>query len=187
MGEAGKVTPMTAEAFLDWASRREGRYELADGVAVAMAPEMVRHARTKFRACSTLDRAIRKAGLGCEALIDGVGVRIDDTTLYIPDVLVRCGEVIDEDSLEVADPLIVLEVASESTGGIDLNRKFRDYFRLESLRHYLILLGPERGVIHHARTPGSEDILSRIHGEGEIRLDPPGLSVTVEEFYGIGG
>jgi len=27
MGDAGKVAPMTVEAFLDWAGRREGRYD----------------------------------------------------------------------------------------------------------------------------------------------------------------
>lgn len=185
MGDAGKIAPMTAEAFLEWAGRLGERYELSDGVAVAMAPETVKHARTKASAWATLDRAIRKAGLDCEAFIDGIGVRIDDTSLYIPDVLVRCGEPAEAEALEIEDPTIVVEVASDSTGGVDLNRKFRDYFRLESLRHYLILLGEDRGIIHHARNPESVDILSRIYSEGEIRLDPPGLTVTVEALYGF--
>ncbi|CAA9350884.1 MAG: hypothetical protein AVDCRST_MAG90-2430, partial [uncultured Microvirga sp.] len=66
---------MTVDEYLVWAEGRPGRYELVAGEVVAMAPEQVRHARTKFAAQNALDRAIQSAGVGCEVFPDGMTVR----------------------------------------------------------------------------------------------------------------
>jgi hypothetical protein len=56
------------------------------------------------------------------------------------------------------------------------------YFELPSVAHYLIVHPAKRSVIHHRReTTGG--IATRILSSGKIQLDPPGLSVLVEEFY----
>ena len=68
---------MTVDEFLAWADGREGRWELADGVPVCMSPERVAHVETKFSAGSALKAAIKKAGLPCEAFIDGLAIRVD--------------------------------------------------------------------------------------------------------------
>jgi Uma2 family endonuclease len=41
---------MTVDEFLSWADTQPGRYELDDGEIVGMAPERIRHARTKSEA-----------------------------------------------------------------------------------------------------------------------------------------
>ena len=46
--------PMSVDEFLDWASAREGKFELHDGRPVAMSPERVRHAGTKGEAYGAL-------------------------------------------------------------------------------------------------------------------------------------
>ncbi len=64
---------MTVEEFIPWAMARPEteHYELVAGEMVAMAPERSVHARTKFRIAGRLAEAIEKAGLACEAFIDG--------------------------------------------------------------------------------------------------------------------
>ncbi len=52
--------------------------------------------------------------------------------------------------------------------------KLSGYFRLPSLRHYLIVAGHLRTIIHHARDE-SGTILTRIVHDGPITLDPPGI------------
>ncbi len=52
-----------------------------------------------------------------------------------------------------------------------------DYFRLPSVRHYLILKTENRTVVHHEL--GDDGIiLTRIVREGAISLDPPGITLT---------
>ena len=39
------------------------------------------------------------------------------------------------------------------------------------------------GVIHHRRREDGQGIDTRVLTAGDIRLDPPGITITVEEVY----
>ena len=174
---------MNADEFLAWAVEQVGgrRYELVAGEVVAMSPERVGHARVKNLVWLALRTALRERGLPCEALGDGISVRIDPWTVYEPDALVRCGEALDGEVVKIDDPLIVVEVVSPSSGAVDKGAKLEGYFLLPSVRHYLIKTD-KRTVIHHARA-GDDRIETRIVRSGPLHLDPPGLTVEVESFF----
>ena len=78
--------------------------------------------------------------------------------------------------------MIVVEVLSPSTGRFDRFGKLPGYFKVPSLRHYVIVDLDHRVVIHHGRTDG--EIATRILGSGPLRLDPPGLDLVVEDLLG---
>jgi Uma2 family endonuclease len=170
------------DAFLAFAEAREGKWELFDGVPVAMSPERIRHISVKGRAYIALDQAIRVAGLACSALTDGVTVRVRDDRAFIPDALVLCPPP-SPDAIVIDNPVIVVEVLSPSTLAVDHGIKLEGYFSLASVQHYLILDPDSRMVIRHAR---GEDgaILTRILRGGALRLEPPGLDLRVEDLFG---
>ncbi|GJE57670.1 Uma2 family endonuclease [Methylobacterium sp. WL9] len=173
---------MTVDAFLAWAAGRDGKYELIDGEVVAMSPERVRHAETKAAVFDALRAAIRDGRRPCRALIDGVAVRVDAQTSYVPDVLVYCGERADLDAMEVT-PVIVVEVVSPSSRSIDTNRKLTGYFRVPSVMHYLVVDPGAPLVIHHSRD-GAGGIAARILSTGTLDLTPPGLTIAVADLFG---
>ena len=180
-----KPLRMSADDFLAWAMEQEGRFELASGEVVAMAPERAAHARAKAAAWLALRDAIRGAGLPCEAFADGMAVRINDKTVYEPDATVRCGPRLDDDAVEFSDPVVVVEVLSPSTRARDAGAKLADYFRLPTVRHYLLLRTDTRSAIHHAR--GADGVITTaILTEGELRLDPPGIAVALEAVFADG-
>jgi Uma2 family endonuclease len=170
---------MTADEFIAWAMEQpEGQhYELFDGEIVTMAPERSEHALTKAQVWRRLTEAVEAAGLPCDVYPDGMTVVVDDTTVYDPDVLVRCGPRLPGTTVQLHDPVIVVEVLSPSTRSRDLSSKLIDYFRLPSLRHYLIVRPADQAVVHHARNDDGT-ILTRIVRDGMLQLDPPGLSIT---------
>ena len=174
--------PMTVDDFLLWAEGRPGRHELVDGRVCAMAPERAGHARAKIRAQRALDDAIARESLPCEAMGDGMAVRVDLGTAFEPDALVYCGERIPETAVEVPAPVIVVEVLSPSTGFYDRHGKLAGYFAVPSVRHCLMVDTDRRVVIHHRRD--DVEIATRILGHGRLRLDPPGLDLTVEDLLG---
>jgi Uma2 family endonuclease len=179
MAEKALQDRMTVDAFIEWAMAQPGgRYELLDGKVYAMSPERVGHARTKARVWQELARALGAGALPCEALPDGLSVPIDDMTSYEPDVLVRCGAPLDSDAVKVPDPLIVVEVCSRSTRGLDVGLKLTDYFKLPSVAHYLLVDTSRRVITHHARNSAG-GIDTSIHHEGSLRLDPPGIDIDV--------
>jgi Uma2 family endonuclease len=175
---------MTVEEFVDWAmAQPEGRFELVDGTVVAMAPERAAHARLKARIWRALDDQIRERSLACEALPDGMTVKIDEHTAYEPDAQVHCGEVLADEVVIVPASVIVVEVLSPSTASRDTGAKLADYFRMPSLRHYLIVRTDRPTVIHHRRGDG-ELIETRVVTAGALSLDPPGITLDLDRIYG---
>lgn len=175
---------MTADEFLAWAKGRPGRHELFRGEVYAMSPENVGHTKIKGAVYSALLAAIRKRGLPCHALTDGPTVRLDEASAYEPDALVYCGQELPPTSLEVPNPIIVVEVLSPSTHRVDVSLKLAGYFRLPSVAHYLIVDPTQPSIIHHARGTG-DTILTRIITGGSIMLDPPGLEFFMTDVYGV--
>jgi Uma2 family endonuclease len=175
---------MSVDEFLAWAdAQAEGRYELVGGQVVAMAPERLRHVRTKTAVFLELRTAIERAGIGCEAFGDGLGVTIDNEHLRVPDALIQCGNRFDPDTLTATNPVVVVEVVSPSSQRSDTGEKLAEYFSVPAIMHYLIVNPFRRVVIHHAR--GEEGrIDTRIVGEGEIALSPPGIIVSAAAFFG---
>ena len=173
---------MTVDEFLIWAQEQPGRYELIDGVPIAMAPERVRHTAIKATAYLVLRGAIKRSGTDCTVLMDGATVRISEHISYEPDALVYCGDGPSDDDLEVAEPVIIVEVLSPGTKHVDTGSKFVGYFNLKSIRHYLIVDSEQNVIIHHNRNESGE-ITSTSKTSGTLTLDPPGLKMDVRAFF----
>jgi Uma2 family endonuclease len=175
---------MTADAFIEWAMLQpSGRYELVRGAVVAMAPERAGHSRVKTEVLLALRSALIGAGLECEAFADGMAVRIDDGTVYEPDALIRCGPRLPNEAVHLDDPVVVVEVISPSSRSIDTGTKLTDYFRLPSVRHYLVVQADAHRVTHHHRTDDGGIYTRILVDAGVLRLDPPGVDVSVADFF----
>ena len=173
---------MTVDEFFAWAGRQEGRWQLKDGIPVAMSPERAVHGETKFAAGAAFKAALKKAGIRCEAYIDCLAIRVGQRTTFQPDLLVNCGDRLKPSAIEAPNPVVVVEILSPSARAVDMRLKVRRYFELPSVQHYLILDPDDRSIIHYARGEG-DLLLTRIVSAGELRLDPPGLIVEAASLF----
>ena len=172
------------EEFRRWCEAQpRGRYERVDGRIVAMAPERGAHLRAKVAVYKALERAIERAGVGCQALPDGATVETGDSD-YEPDATVNCGTPMADDAIAAPNPVVVVEVLSPGTASTDTGGKLAGYFRVPSVAHYLIVHPTRRVVTHHRRAGAGIDTMVVVGGP--ITMDPPGISITVEELYGGG-
>jgi Uma2 family endonuclease len=87
-----------------------------------------------------------------------------------------------DDAIAVPDPLIIVEVLSPSSSAADRAWKLREHFRVRRVRHYLIAWDDTQRIAHHRRGDAGE-IETRTVMDGEIRLDPPGNTIAIEEIY----
>jgi Uma2 family endonuclease len=179
-----QLPKMTVDEYLAWAEGRPGRYELYAGSVYAMAPERAIHAEMKFAVQAALAEAIRKAGVPCYMLPDGMTVRVDRDTAHEPDALVYCGPRVPPAAVEVPNPVIVVEVLSPSTRHIDAGAKLGGYGSIQSIWHYLIFDPDGRPTVHHERT-GPDTFVTRIVRGGHIRLDPPGLEIDLDPLHAL--
>jgi Uma2 family endonuclease len=172
---------MSVDEFMAWAAQQPDRWELVDGLPVAMSPERVVHGDVKYRVARALDSAIARAKVPCRFVLDSAAVRVDVRTLFQPDALVYCGEQVSPDALEIPHPIIVVEVLSPGNAATDLRDKLQGYFRVPSVQHYLVVDPDKHLVIHHAR--GEDAVTTRIITDGSIRLNPPGLDLPIAELF----
>ncbi len=172
---------MTVDEYLAWSEiqTERQRTELINGQIVPKATERVAHNRIKGEVYLVLRRAVAATKLPCEVMTDGIAVRIDEHTAYEPDALVHCGDKLPGETMVVRTPIIIVEVLSPTTRHSDTSAKLIGYFKLPSVAHYLIVDPDARTVTHFAR-----DAAPNLLSSGPLRLDPPGLDLTIEELLG---
>ena len=108
---------MDVDVFLLWADGRDGRWELRDGQPVMMAPERAAHALTKFAAQKALENGIRARAPAVPRFPqrddspDRLGRRVRARRAR------RLPPPADLNTMEIPNPVVVVEVLSPSTAG----------------------------------------------------------------------
>ena len=129
---------MSAAEFLEWDDGTDTRYELIEGVPVAMAPGSNNHMQITGNVFRIADDAVRNRR-PCRA-VPGGGLLLEagpPGRVYIPDVLLTC-EPIDTRHLYEA-PRLVVEVLSPSTQSYDKTAKLPRYAALPSIEEIWLL------------------------------------------------
>jgi Uma2 family endonuclease len=128
MGEPA-LRAVTAEEFMAWDDGTDTRHELVDGVIVAMAPTTDAHGTIAGNCWGEIDARLRRRP-PCRAVVEA-GIRLDSRNHYKADVAATCVEV--RGSLYVEDPVLVVEVISESSERDDFGLKVHRYSLLATV------------------------------------------------------
>jgi Uma2 family endonuclease len=75
-------------------------------------------------------------------------------------------------------------VVSPSSERDDTGAKLVEYFSVASVCHYLIVFSEKRVVVHHRRDEPGTAVHTRILSDGDMLLDPPGISIPVADLLG---
>ena len=114
-------------------------------------------------------------------------MRVTPTGLYTyPDVVVICEPVqfADNQKDTVLNPVVLIEVLSESTRDYDRGRKFQHYRTLPSLRDYLTVAQDEPHIEHWTRQQEDRGLLEEFSNLGQsIRLDSIDCVLLLSEIY----
>jgi Uma2 family endonuclease len=123
----------TWDDYCQW----EGRWELIDGIPVAMSPLPIpKHQIVGGTLFSIFREHLKNA---CKACIPcpPIDWKVKEDTVLQPDFLVICGPPPDKGPLAFA-PALVAEILSPSTAVKDRNAKFKIY-QEQGVKYYLIL------------------------------------------------
>jgi Uma2 family endonuclease len=94
-------------------------------------------------------------------------LRVAPNGLYTyPDVMVICGgpQFADDRKDTVVNPVLIVEVLSESTEAYDRGKKFEQYRALPSLREYLLVAQDAPRIEQYTRQPDDRWLLSETSG-----------------------
>jgi Uma2 family endonuclease len=157
------------------------KHEFLAGQMYAMAGGTPEHAMLAAAASGALYAQLR--GGKCRVADSDLRIRTGTGLTTYPDVTVICGpmERDAEDRLAVTNPILILEVLSESTEEYDRGDKFEHYKSLPSLRQYVLLSHRQRSAEVWTRDGNSWQ--RAIAHEGEETQLVMGANLDVGEIY----
>lgn len=123
------------------------RHEYIDGELFAMAGATRKHNLLNTNITRALGNGLEDTD--CEVYAGDFLVKLRDGHDVYPDVAVACGDIdTNENETILFNPTVVFEVLSKSTEQRDRGDKAEDYFRLKSLKDY-VLISQNRVRVEH--------------------------------------
>ena len=113
-------------------------------------------------------------------------VRVPAGLNFYPDVTFVCGEpkYLDASEDALLNPLVIVEVLSDSTEATDRGRKFKHYRTIASLRAYLLVAQDQVLAELYIRQPDNRWLLTSAGSLDEtLDLEPISCQLALAEIY----
>lgn len=153
-----------------------------------MAGGTPEHAALSAAALIILGR--RLEGRPCRPYSADLRIRVVATGLatYV-DAAVICGEPIRDPAsrTHVTNPIVIVEVLSQSTEDYDRGEKREHYQQIASLREYVLVAQDKREIEVHARPAGGIWQRAVYRAAETVDLPSIGARFTVDELYNAAG
>jgi len=176
---------LTFDEYLAIERKAERKSEFHDGVAVALAGTSPVHNRLVGNLWAALLSRLRSGP--CVAYASDVRVHAARRRRsFYPDVFVVCGPHEFHDTLKdtVLNPVVIIEVLSDSTEAFDRGEKFEHYQSIESLREYVLVSQKTAKVERYSRQPFPKWSYELVPGEvASLRLSSIDVEIPLAEIY----
>lgn len=163
----------------------ETKHEYLRGEVYAMAGGTPTHAGLAMAVGVALSNALSERP--CRVFSSDLRVRVEATDLSTyPDITVICGRfeasTIDADA--AINPVLIVEVLSDSTEAYDRGEKFAHYRRIPSLREYVLVSQHEPRLEAYARNEEGAWVLTEAAaGESLALRSLEGVRLLVDAIY----
>lgn len=176
---------ITPEEYLHREKDAEFRSEYFRGEIFAMAGASANHNLIVGNCVQTLGQQLKKKP--CRVYPSDLKLRIEATGLYTyPDLSVVCGEPqLESNGGDVLlNPVVLVEVLSDSTEAYDRGKKFEHYRTIPSLKHYLLVAQDRHSIDCFSRKPdGSWSLTSCQALDEKVELDAIDSQLVAAEVY----
>lgn len=170
--------PMTMETFLEWEARQDLRWEFDGFAPVAMTGGTAGHSAIQRNLLIALGTRLR--GNPCQPYTSDLKIVVAGSVRY-PDAFVVCTRVAPTTTV-VTDPVVVFEVLSPSTSGVDHGIKNEEYRDTPSIKRYVMLEQDRQGATVFARV-GDDWAGHIMSGEAILAMPEIGIEVPLAELY----
>ena len=176
---------ITAEEYLHRELKAEFRSDYFRGEIFAMAGASANHNLIVGNCVRTLGQQLKKKP--CRVYPSDLKLRIEATGLYTyPDVSVVCGEPqLETNGGDVLlNPVVLIEVLSDSTEAYDRGKKFEHYRTIPSLKHYVLVAQDRHSIDCFTHTPDGSWVLTSCQSlEQSISLDSIDCEIVAADAY----
>ncbi len=181
--EPNKKPYISPEKYLEIERAAEYKSEYFNGEMFALAGAKRNHNLIALNTGSELRMQLK--GRPCQVYPSDMRVKVPETGLYTyPDVVVVCGEPQFEDKVTdtLLNPVVIIEVLSESTEGYDRGKKFEHYRHIPSLQEY-VLISQDRCKIEKFLKQKEWTLFEESSLESAMELPSIQCSLKLSEVY----
>ena len=179
MSSVLKQNRLTHEEYFALEQSKDQRYEYHAGEVFAMAGGTESHALISMNVGAALVSALR--GKPCRVYGSDMKLYVRDYDKFCyPDVQVLCEQGIRHGKY-VENPLIVVEVLSESTEAYDRNKKFEHYRSIATLKYYVLVDQTCKHVELFEKE--SKDRWIVTYPKDHLDLQDLDIALDIEEIY----
>ncbi len=173
------------EEYFSLVEELDYKIEYHKGRIVAMAGGTSNHNIIATNILTQLNLALRDKD--CVTYNSDMALSIEKENRYVyPDAMVICGqqEFEDKKELRVKNPILIVEVLSDSTKGFDKRKKFTFYRTIPSFREYLLIHSDAVFAEAFYREDSKHwHISSAYHKESSLYLHSLDLSINLGTLY----
>lgn len=184
MSAVSKPRLLTEAEYLLVERRAKLKSEYYRGEMFLMSGAKRAHNLITVNLSAELCRSLREKP--CEVYSNDMRVKISSDLYTYPDVVTVCGEpkFLDDEFDTLLNPLLLIEVLSDSTQQHDASFKVQEYRRLPSLRD-LVLVNQEIPYIEiYQRERGTPWKMSTVTGlDATLTLKSVGCKISLAEIY----
>ena len=176
---------MTPQEYLEFERKSAEKHEYFDGEIFLMVGAKRRHNVIVLNFGSEIRQKLK--GRSCEGYANDMRVSIPNTGLYTyPELVVVCGEPNFQDDVfdTLLNPILIIEVLSETTENYDRGKKFQHYRTIETLHEYVLVSTDEARIEKFEKTNNGFWFLSEAVGiDSEIELTSIEARIQLAEIY----
>ncbi len=177
-----KITP---EEYLEFEKNSELKHEYFDGEIFAMVGARKNHNRISTNLSRVLGNQLLKRP--CDVFSSDMRVKVEAIEKYTyPDIVVACDKIeFLEDELDsLLNPVVIIEILSESTESYDRGLKFAHYRLIESLQEYILISQYHCQAEKFKRDEGGIWLFSSVDEmENSVKIESIKCELPLSEIY----
>ena len=181
-----KKNKMTPGEYLALArSSLDIKHEFFDGDVFAMVGAGINHNRININLAGELRNRFKADNSPCEVLSNDMRVKIENNYTY-PDIVIFCGDAQFEDNKfdTLTNPVIIIEILSDSTEAFDRGDKFTYYRAIPALKEYILVSQKKYHVEQYIRSDnGKWEYRSYESPDQMLNMESVNCDVLLSEIY----
>ena len=176
---------MSPEEYLAFEKKSEIKHEFFDGEMFAMTGASLNHNRISRNIERELGVLLK--GSSCENLSGDMRVKIQAKEQYMyPDIVIACDDILLEkiNGVEtLLNPIVIIEILSDSTEAYDRGKKFSSYRLISSLQEYILVSQTHCQVEKFIRGDDSWRYFSYEDMNQSITIDSVDAELLLSDIY----
>jgi len=177
------ITKISVEEYLAGELKAEYKSEYNKGEVIAMAGAKYAHNRIVANLIHLISTCLWEK---CELFPSDMLLKLPECNKYVyPDIMIVCEEPVLEKNrgLDILlNPVVIIEVLSESTKEYDRGEKMQCYLELESLQEYIMVDSESLNFSSYKKNGGDEWIFSFLKNI-EAKANIYDCEIAMKEIY----